>query len=121
MNTTLDVDRFCVAVSNYIDQEIIPQYDGILAFGIRMVSNIINRNGVDIINHFSMILKACKFITSDGKIDIDEFATIAGSTFDQVGKVYVGGLSYSKKDLDRLIEIMKSYIPSQSLQNSTIK
>ena len=118
MNTTLDVDRFCISISNYIDKEVAPQYDGLLAFGVRMFSNVLNRNGINIINHFSSILKACKLMTSDDKIDIDEFSAVASATFDQIGKISIGGLSYSKKDLDRLIEIMKSYIPPNNSVSS---
>ena len=116
MSNTLDVDRFCISISNYIDQEVMPQYDGLFAFSVKVISNIINRNGINFINHFSSFLKASKIMTMNGQIDIDEFANILGSTFDQLGKLSVGGLTYSKKDLDKLVEIMKSYIPSTELQ-----
>lgn len=112
MGMTLDVDRFCIAISNYIDQEVAPQYDGLLAFGVKLVSNTVSRNGQNIINCYSPLLKACKFMTSEGQIDVDELAILMNTTFDQIGKISVGGLTYKKKDMERLLEIMKSYIPN---------
>ena len=116
MARTLDVNRFCTAISNYIEQEIIPQYGGLLAFGAEVISSIISRNGVHLVNSYSSLLIACKLMTSKGEIDIDELAAVLGATFDRLQKVSVGGLTYSKNDLDKFVEIMQSYIPTTAVK-----
>lgn len=110
----LGIEQFNKALSTWIDSDIIPQYDGVKRIAATIVGAMVLRNSAKMFEQNKHLLSTFDIVTPEGWINGDEVITILNSIFEHQEKLPLGGLIYSKKDLERLHEIMKQFAISDA-------
>lgn len=119
MSVLLDVDRACLAISTWLDKEVCPQLDGLRRFGASMLSTMVSRHGANFVQGYAPHLKMLGLMTDEDKLNWDEIKLLLENTFEREPKFHYAGLAFTKDDVQKLGEVMKSFIPATAPAAST--
>lgn len=96
-----------VAMGKYLEQELIPQSDGIRKVVLYMAIPVLGSQAQQMIEQYKPAIKALGAMTDDGMIDLDVLYPRLKDAVHRAGKVPVMGVIFDETDVDKLHAIAK--------------
>lgn len=96
-----------VAMGKYLEQELIPQSDGIRKVVLYMAIPVLGSQAQQMLEQYKPAIKALGAMTEDGMIDLDVLYPRLKDAVHRAGKVPVMGVIFDETDVDKLHSIAK--------------
>ena len=96
-----------VAMGKYLEQELIPQRDGIRKVVLYMAIPVLGSQAQQMLEQYKPAIKALGAMTEDGMIDLDVLYPRLKDAVHRAGKVPVMGVIFDETDVDKLHAIAK--------------
>lgn len=96
-----------VAMGKYLEQELIPQSDGIRKVVLYMAIPVLGSQAQQMLEQYKPAIKALGAMTEDGMIDLDVLYPRLKDAVHRAGKVPVMGVIFDETDVDKLHAIAK--------------
>lgn len=94
-----------IALSAYIEQELVPKAGGLQKVMLYMALPVINAQTPQMVQQYAPALKLLDGLTDDGMIDLDKMYPALKDAVHKAGKVPVAGIIFDESDVDKLYAI----------------
>lgn len=96
-----------IAMGQFLEQELIPQSDGIRKVMLYMAIPVLGTQAQQMIEQYKPAIKALGAMSEDGMIDLDVLYPRLKDAVHKAGKVPVMGIIFDESDVDKLYAIAK--------------
>ena len=96
-----------IAMGKYLEQELIPQSDGIRKVVLYMAIPVLGTQVQQMLEQYKPAIKALGAMTEDGMIDLDVLYPRLKDAVHKAGKIPVMGVIFDETDVDKLHAIAR--------------
>lgn len=96
-----------IAMGNFLEQELIPQSDGLRKVLLYMAIPVLGAQTQQMIDQYKPAISVLGAMTEDGMIDLDILYPRLKDAVHKAGKVPLMGIIFDESDVDKLYNIAK--------------